>query len=543
MADKTYAKDAEQLAGEFREISIAEFFEKNRHLLGYENTTKALITVVKELVDNSLDACNEARTLPDIKVNLKELSESRYKIVVEDNGPGIVKDKLAMAFGKLLYGTKFHRLVQGRGTQGIGASGAILYAQLTTGKPAKIISSTGKDTHTYELVIDTVKNQPHILSDSTEKTSDKWTGVRIELEVEGRYIEKGQSVLEYLKQTAMANPYAKIIFNGPNGKFTFERVTKEVPKQPKEIKPHPYGVELGILRRMLQYTKTRNVSTFLTSDFSRVGKNSAIQICKIAKVNSNTKPQNLTHEEIEKLHRAMQSVKLIAPPTDCLSPLGESLLAEGLKKETGAEFAVAVTRPASVYRGNPFMVECALGFGGNLPSDQQAQLFRLANKVPLLYNQSDCALTEATQDVDWRRYNFSQSSGQLPAGQLAILIHFASVWVPYTSEGKQAIAKYPEIVKELKLALQDAGRKLGKYISGKRRLIEARNRQSLFESYIKEISEAISKITGASKDRIQTKLEAMLKKGKVIEEAAQEIIEEGTKGEKNEEGNRPETED
>lgn len=534
-------KNAEELAEQFREISIAEFFEKNRHLLGYENSTKALITVVKEFVDNSLDATNEAGILPDIKVNLKEVAEGRFRIIVEDNGPGIVKEKLALAFGKLLYGTKFHRLVQGRGTQGIGASGAILYAQLTTGKPTKIISSTGKDIHTYELVIDTVKNQPHITAESTEKNPSKWHGVRVELEVEGRYIEKGQSVLEYLKQTAMSNPYAKIVFSGMNGKIVFDRSTKEIPKQPKEIKPHPHGVELGILRRMLQYTKARNVSTFLTNDFSRVGKSSAHQICKLAKLNPNAKSQNLTHEEIEKLHKAMQNVKLIAPPTDCLSPLGENLLMEGLKKETGAEFVVAVTRPASVYRGNPFVIECALGYGGNLPTNQQAQLYRIANKVPLLYNQSDCALTEATQEVEWRRYNFSQSSGQLPVGPFTILVHFASVWVPYTSEGKQAIAKYPEIIKEVKLALQDAGRKLGRYISGKRRLIEARQRQSLFESYIKEISEAISKITGTPKERIESKLEGMLKKGKVIEEAAKEVLEEEVKGEEVEEG-RTETE-
>ncbi len=526
MANRVEAKTAEELSGQFREISIAEFFEKNRHLLGYENTTKALITVVKELVDNSLDACNEAGILPDIKVNLKEVAEGRFKIIVEDNGPGIVKEKLALAFGKLLYGTKFHRLVQGRGTQGIGASGAILYAQLTTGKPAKIISSTGKDTRIYEMVIDTVKNQPHIISDSTEKNSSKWTGVRIELEVEGRYIEKGQSVLEYLKQTAMTNPYAKIVFYGMNGKIVFDRVTKEVPRQPKEIKPHPHGVELGILRRMLQYTKARNVSSFLTKDFSRVGKRSALQICKLAKVNPHAKPQSLTHDEIEKLHKSMQNIKLISPPTDCLSPLGEKLLSEGLKKETGAEFVVAVTRPASVYRGNPFVVECALGYGGNLAQDQQSQLFRFANKVPLLYNYSDCVLTEAAQEIDWRRYNFSQSSGQLPVGPLVVLIHFASVWVPYTSEGKQAIAKYPEIIKEVKLSLQDAGRKLGKYISGKRRLIEARQRQSLFKSYIKEVSEAISKITGTPKEKIQSKLEAMMEKGKIIEEAAKEVLEE-----------------
>ena len=520
------AKTAEQLAEQFREISIAEFFEKNRHLLGYENPTKALITVVKELVDNCLDATNEARILPDIKVYLKQVSEGRFKIIVEDNGPGIVKEQLALAFGKLLYGTRFHRLVQGRGTQGLGSKGAILYAQLTTGKPAKIISSTGKDTHIYTLVIDTVKNEPNIISHETEENPSKWHGVRIEIEVEGRYIEKGQSVLEYLKQTAMANPYAKIVFHGLGEKVVFNRTVKEIPRQPKEIKPHPHGVEIGILRRMLQYTKSKNVAKFLTSDFSRVGKGSAFQICKLARIDAKAKPQSLKHDEIEKLHKAMQSIKLISPPTDCLSPLGENLLTEGLKKETGAEFTVAVSRPASVYRGNPFVVECALGFGGSLKSDQQAQLFRFANKVPLLYNQSDCALTEAAQDVDWRRYNFSQSSGQLPIGPLAVLVHFASVWVPYTSEGKNAIAKYPEIVNEVRLALQDAGRKLERYVSSKRRLIEAGQRQSLFESYIKEIAEAISKITGTPKEGIQKKLEGMLNKGKIIEVAAKEVLEE-----------------
>ncbi len=519
-------KTAEELAKEFREISAAEFFEKNRHLLGYENTTKALITVVKELVDNSLDACNEAGILPDIDVVIKELGENRYKVSVEDNGPGIVPEKLALAFGKLLYGTKFHRLVQGRGTQGIGASGAILYSQLTTGKPAKIISSTGKAVHYLEFMINITKNEPQIISNKTEKNDDDWHGIKIELEIEGRYIEKGQSVVEYLKQTGIANPYAKISFHGPNGKVTFERVTKELPKQPKEIKPHPHGVEIGILRRMTSYTKARNVVGFLRSDFSRVGKKTAIEMSKLARIPQSKKPHDLTYDEIQRLHNTMQSFKLMAPPLNCLSPLGEKLLEEGLRKETEAEYVVATSRPPSVYRGNPFQVEVCLGYGGKLPPDQTAQLFRLANKVPLLYHQSDCALTEAATEVDWRRYGFSQSQGQLPAGALAVLIHFASVWVPYTSEGKQAIADYPEILKEVKLGLQDAGRKLAHYVRHQIRIKEAKERAGLFEKYIAEVSEALSKISDVPKERIKTKLEAMLKKGKVIEDAMKQMPEE-----------------
>ncbi|MBU5537448.1 MAG: DNA topoisomerase VI subunit B [Candidatus Aenigmatarchaeota archaeon] len=518
---------AEELAKQLRAVSVAEFFEKNRHLLGYENPTKALITIVKEFTDNALDAAEEARILPDIKVVVKEVAPDRFKVRVEDNGPGIVEEKLPLAFGKLLYGSKFHRLKMSRGTQGLGASGGILYAQLTTGRPAKIISSTGKEIHEIELMIDVSKNEPKIISHKEEKNPNKWHGIKIEVEAEGRYIEGKQSILEYLKQTAMSNPYAKIVYDGPNGKVEFERAVKELPPLPKEIKPHPYGVEIGLLRRMLEITNARNLIGFLTGDFSRVGRSSALQICKLAKLDCNKKPNELTHGEIELLHKAMQMVKLIGPPTDCLSPLGEKLLEEGLKKETKAEFVVAVTRSPTVYRGNPFLVEVCLGFGGELPQDQTAQLFRFANKVPLLYHAGDCATTEAVIETDWRRYGFSQSSGQLPQGQLAILIHFASVWVPYTSEGKQAIASYPEIVKEIKLALQEAGRKLATYVRHKNIERERALRQNLFERYLPEVSAALSEISETPRNSIEINLKKILNKGKVIESVKEEGIEDG----------------
>jgi len=506
---------AEKMAKDMKEVSVAEFFEKNRHLLGYENPAKALLTVVKEAVDNSLDACGEAGILPEIKIIVKPSNAERFKVIVEDNGPGVVESKVPYAFGKFLYGSKFHRLRQSRGVQGLGIHGAVLYSQLTTGKPTKITTSIGKDVHVFELMIDVTKNEPVIVSHKTEKNPSKWHGVKIEMEVEGKYVERAQSIPEYLKQTAIANPYAKIIFEGPNGKIEFERAIKEMPRQPKEIKPHPYGVEIGLLRRMLSTTKTKTLLQFLTSEFSRVGRGSAEQICRLAKLELSKKPQQLSHEESEMLHKAMQLVKLKAPPTDCLSPLGEKLIVEGLKKETGAEYVVAVTRTPSVYRGYPFQIEAAIAYGGNLPQDQPAQLLRFANKVPLLYHQSDCALTEATVETDFRRYGLSQSQGQLPVGPLVILIHFASVWVPFTSEGKQAIAKYPEIIREVKLALQDAGRKLASYVRQLRKTREAQLRKELFEKYIPELAEDLEKLTNEQKQKIIEALEKMIKKGDV----------------------------
>jgi len=504
---------AKELGKKLKEISVAEFFEKNRHLLGYDNPTKALLTVVKETVDNSIDACEEAGILPDIKVSVKQVGENRFRLRVEDNGPGIVEEKLPLAFGKLLYGSKFHRLRQARGTQGIGVSGTIMYSQLTTGKPVKIISSIGKDITELVLMIDVTKNEPHIISSKKIKNPDKWHGIKIEMELEARYIEKGQSIPEYLKQTAIMNPYAKIVYNGPSGRITFSRATQKLPKLPKEIKPHPYGVELGILRRMVSITKEKDIKKFLKKEFSRIGHTSAIQIFKLAKIDSKKKPRDLTHEDIVKLHKSMQKIKLIAPPTDCLSQIGEELIEKGLKKEIEAEYFVAITRSPTVYRGRPFAVEVGIAYGGNLNPNNKAELFRFANKVPLMYHKGDCAITRAVQQTDWRRYGLQQSSGSMPNGPIAILVHFASVWVPFTSEGKQAIASYPEIVKEIKLALQDAGRKLRIYISRRRKRHELQMRRNLFEKYIPEVAIALSKISDTPEEKIKKGLEDILKKG------------------------------
>jgi DNA topoisomerase VI subunit B len=534
MADGKLA--AEEMSKDLKEISVAEFFEKNRHLLGYENTTKAMLTIVKELVDNSLDACEEARILPSISLTIKELEEeNRFLIKSEDNGPGIVEEKLPMAFGKLLYGSKFHRLKQSRGIQGLGAHGAIMFSQLTTGKPTKIISSIGNNTiGSIDLMIDVTKNEPHVLESNKEKNPDKWHGLSMEMEVEGRYIEKGQSILEYLKQTAIMNPYAKINYSGPGGKITFARGINELPPLPREIKPHPYGVELGILIRYSRQTSAKSVTSFLKNDFSRVGGTSALQICSMAKIDPNKKPQALDHAELTRLHKAMQEVKLMSPPTDCLSTLGEEMLIKGLKKEIEADQYLAISRPPSVYRGRPFAVECGIAYGGSI-NPENSELYRFANKVPLLYHQGDCAITEAVKEIDWKRYGLQQPNGSLPAGPMIILVHLASVWVPFTSEGKQAISSYPEITKEIKLALQDAGRVLKKYISGQRRSHDLQARKSLFENYIPEAAISLSELSGTPKDRIEQGLEKFLKKG-LKDIITQGMDEEEKEVEKNEKG-------
>ncbi|MBC8500674.1 MAG: DNA topoisomerase VI subunit B [Nanoarchaeota archaeon] len=490
------AAKAHELAKKQREISIAEFFEKNRHLLGFDNKRKALLTTVKEAVDNALDACDEAGILPELEIVVTDMGNDRFRISIEDNGPGIVKSQIPKIFAKLLYGSKFHSLKQNRGQQGIGISASVMYGQLTTGRAAKIKSKIGEThpAHYYELKIDTQKNKPAIAKDEVLEWS-KDHGTKIEIDLEGSYLKGGQSVDEYLKQTAIINPHAMIIYVNPKGEqIIFPRASEQLPFQPAEIKPHPYGVELGILLKMLKWTKEKTIKLFLQREFSRVGSKSANNILEKAFVIPKAKPSRISMEAAEKLIEAIRNTKIMMPPTNCISPIGAELLEKGLKKEVNAEFYTSVTRPPSVYRGNPFVIETALAYGGTLQTDGSIQLLRFANKVPLLYQQGACAITDSISKTSWRSYGLHQSGNNMPQGPCVILVHIASVWVPFTSEAKEAIAHYPEIIKEIKLALQELGRNLYRYVSKKRKVHDELKKRSYIEKYIPSVAEALKEI-------------------------------------------------
>ncbi len=354
---------AYELAKKQKEISVAEFFTKNRHLLGFDNKRKALLMTVKEAVDNSLDACEEARFLPEINVEIIQMGEFKYKVIVEDNGPGIVKKQIPNIFAKLLYGSKFHTLKQARGQQGIGISAAVLYGQLTTGRPVKITSRVSKKEPAfyYELNIDTQSNKPVIAKEETVEWP-KEHGTKVEIDLEAEYLKGNQSVDEYLKQTAVINPHVTIVYTNPKSEqVIYARGTDNLPEEPKEIKPHPYGIELGMLLDKLRWTELRTLQSFLTSEFSRVGPGTAKEICEHAAVLPSTKTSDVNRDMAERILQGIQKTKIIAPPTDCLSPIGKELLEKGLRKEIKAEFYCATSRSPSVYRGNPFVIECCTG--------------------------------------------------------------------------------------------------------------------------------------------------------------------------------------
>ena len=515
---------AYELAKKQKEISVAEFFTKNRHLLGFDNKRKALLMAVKEAVDNSLDACEEARVLPEVSVEIIQISEFRYKVIIEDNGPGIVKKQIPNIFAKLLYGSKFHTLKQARGQQGIGISAAVLYAQLTTGRAVKITSRVSKKEPAfyYELNIDTQNNKPVIAKEEIVNWN-KEHGIKVEIDLEAEYIKGNQSVDEYLKQTAVINPHITIIYTNPKSEqVIYARATDKLPPEPKEIKPHPYGIELGMLMDKLRWTESRTLQSFLTSEFSRVGPGTAKEICQHAAILPNTKPSEVSRDMAEKLLNGIQKTKIIAPPTDCLSPIGKELLEKGLRKEIKAEFYCTTSRAPSVYRGNPFIIEAAVAYGGEIPKDEKANILRFANRVPLLYQEGACSMTRSIMETNWKPYGLQQSGESIPYGPLIIVVHMSSVWVPFTSESKEAIAHYAEIMKEIKLALQECGRLLATYVRKKTRISQQIERANMFETYIPEIADSLSILANASKEKILKGLEKMLVKPEIKKEITED---------------------
>ncbi|MFW6384578.1 MAG: DNA topoisomerase VI subunit B [Halodesulfurarchaeum sp.] len=670
---------AEELAESQREISIAEFFEKNKHMLGFDSEARALVTAVKEGVDNSLDAAEEAGILPDVYVEIEE-SDSYYRVVIEDNGPGITKSEVPKVFGKLLYGSRFHKRQQARGQQGIGISAAVLYSQLTSGKPAKITSRTqGNDQAQYfELIIDTDSNEPEIRAEEVT-TWDRSHGTRIELEMEANMRARTQ-LHDYIKHTAVVNPHARVELREPGAHLKSERADDaELPAETKEIRPHPHGVELGTLLKMLQSTDSRTVRGFLQGEFTRVGRKTADDILdafrdihygrefrwgpprehedvdlrrvvvqaisnkgadlerrfadRLGKQVEASAPVSLTELEtlvddiaddlaaesgtpfgdtvrekvvaaardawtndrrsrlyeavdaatstrkddatladlaerlaakvedgprdrltrtaltaavdgasdlteemddvtigetareniVDQLWRgmarvdepipktstvaddrdmashlleAMATVNVMAPPTDCLSPITAAQIDAGLRKEFDAEFFASATRDADVHGGDPFIVEAGIAYGGSLPEDRSADLLRFANRVPLVYQQGACAITDVVKGIGWRNYGLDQPGGSgLPTGPVIIMVHVASTNVPFTSESKDALANISEIESEIELAIREAARDLKSYLNKRRSMKKRRQKQTVIADILPKMAAKVSEMT------------------------------------------------
>ena len=465
---------AEKLADKQHEISVTEFFEKNKQVLGFDSRTKSLLMGVKEAVDNSLDACEESEFLPEIIVKITNTGEEEYKVSIEDNGPGIVHRAMPNVFGRLLYGSRFHALRQSRGQQGIGISATVMFANISTGRPAHVASKTeGLDAVAWEMdiAVDTKTNRPVVTNDKAFSWAGKEHGTLIEYVTKGRYVTGRQSIFEYLKETAIVNPHARIEFHDPEGKsYIFERATETMPHKAKEIKPHPKGMEIGDMMNYSSMSEEKTVKDFLKNDFCRMTPRLAEEICTKAKIDPKSSPRDLGREGSMALIKGISEVKIMDPPSECLSPIGDVLIKKGLMHTLEGMrpdyYATPVTRSPKAVNGNPFTVEAGIVYGGDIPAEGQVTLMRFANRVPLLYQQGADVITKAVSEVDWRRYGLEQRGGKgLPYGPAIILVHVASTKVPFTSEGKEAIASFPEIEEEIIAALKLCARNLKSHLN------------------------------------------------------------------------------
>jgi len=490
---------AHDLAKKQKEISVAEFFERNKHILGFGNPTRALVTSVKEAVDNALDACEEVNILPTIHVSVSNHEDENECVVsIEDNGPGIVKKQIKHIFGRLLYGSRFHAIRQSRGQQGIGISAVVLYGQLTTGKHAKVTSKIAEDRPAVvmELAINTNRNRAEVISRNITHW-EKPSGTIIQVPIIADYKRGKRYIYEYLKNTSIVNPHAHISYTEPDGTtHEFDRTTEVLPKKSEEIKPHPHGIELGTLIKLSKHTKSRKLSSFLKNEFSSMGSRTTRLVCEKADLDPNLQIDKMSRDQFRQLHRAFSKIKIMAPPTDCLSVIGETLIRRSLKHETqeiSPEFIMTATRPASAYAGNPFQVEVGFVYGGNLPKDESVRIMRFANRVPLLYQQGGCVTTEAISSIDWRRYGLDQKSGKgIPRGPAIILVHVASTQIPFTSESKEAIADVEDIENEIKLALRTCARNVQRHIRKKVRRKKTRDKFMLISQILPEIAKKSS---------------------------------------------------
>ncbi len=498
------ATDTDKIFSEFKEHSVAEFFKKNRQMLGFSGKTRSLTTIVHEYITNSLDAAEEAGILPEITVKIDEIDKEKYRVSCQDNGPGIPKKHIGKALGQMLAGTKFHRFAQQRGQQGIGASGCTMYAQITTGKPVKFVSEWDSKRIKGEISVDVKTNSPLLNVATEEENPEKKHGLYVEGEfAECKYDRSSFGVYEYVKRTALANPHATITLIEPTGeRVSYPRSHEQVPKKPMSVEPHPLGITINDLIEMAHHEpEFTQLSSFMQNRFARV---SAAKVQELAAlvpdVDFRRKPKDLAWADAEKIIKALPLVKWMAPATDCVRPIGREQIEKSLRNILAPTFIAVTERPPKIYRGGiAFMAEAALAYGGQagkkIGDTTGGDIIRYANGAPLLFDTAGCAITEAIKDIDWKRYHIRNFEEE----PISVLVNVASVYVPYTSAGKQAISQEEEVYQEIKNAVMDAARELQRHLSGLHREKDRANRRAAVMRYVKQLSKDMTELADKGK--------------------------------------------
>ena len=483
---------------DFDRLTPSQFFRKNKQMLGFTGKIRSLTIVFHELITNSFDACEEAGILPDIDIELKRVDKEHYILRHKDNGPGIPEDYVMQVYCMMFAGSKF-RNIQSRGQQGLGCSGCVLLSQMTTGKPARVISCYKEDDEIKGVKMKfqmDVENNRGILMEREDYPAEQ-TGVCIELQFKDvSYSLAEQGAFEYIRRTMIGNPHAKITFRDPTGhKYIFKRAADIVPVQPKEVLPHPKGVSADDLMTMAKNTDSRRYKSMMTSSMSRMSNKRVDEIAQLTGIDMNKRPKDMTFPEAEAIVQCFKKMKFMAPPTDGLIPIGSEQIEKGMKQILKPEFVATITRKPVTYAGGvSFIIEAGLAYGGDagrvVKEQRKSEIMRFANRVPLTFDAGSCAITEALKSIDWKRYGLRDMDNT----PLTLFVNIISTQVPYLSTGKQSVSPEPEIVHEIRQSTMKLARKLQKHLRAKRAAKEKEKRSKVFEEYVPVIIEEAAKL-------------------------------------------------
>ncbi|MEZ4814041.1 MAG: DNA topoisomerase VI subunit B [Bdellovibrionota bacterium] len=504
--------------------STAEYFSKNLQQVGFSSGTKAVLTTLKESVDNSLDACEDAEILPEILVEIERVGSGTQKnmdqirVLVSDNGPGIPADSLSMVYGEYLASSKFGRGRCSRGQQGIGISAATTWAQLTSAKGVTVISKTKKMPQAIRAVIEVdIKKNQGLLRDKKSITWDRPHGTSVEFLFDGRMQMQGEGgILTYLRGTSLVNPHLKLTYKINNDEpVVFERVTDESVDIPGPVSPHPHTMKLGEFINHMHLFGKATLQTFLEKGFSRITTQVTNDMAKYGFKKPWLKKSlsELKKEEHQIVYQSLQKVELMAPSTRSVLRIGEESLSKSVNRLGEIDFFSVVSRKPKICDAKPVVVEVAVARlkDSKLGEDDTAQVLRFANRVPLQFDKAACAIVKAIESVNWKAYGLQQSKNSIPQGPYVIAVSVVSPFIKFKNASKETIDASEELVEELRLAIMQAGQKLSRHIKKELKAADYEKKIQHIEQFGPILIEGLGRITKASEKQLAKAREGLVK--------------------------------
>lgn len=494
--------------------STAEYFAKNLQQVGFSSPTKAVLTTLKEAVDNSLDACEGVGILPEISVIIKKKGTGSQKntdlveIIVEDNGPGLEADDLTKVFGEYLASSKFGRGQCSRGQQGIGISAATTWAQLTNAKGVVVTSKTARMRKAVRATVNVdIKGNKGVLKNKETFDWSKDNGIKVEFRIDGRIQLNGDGgLITYLEGTALLNPHLSLNYKLlDNDWINTPRVTEDIPQVPPPVNPHPHTMKLGEFMTHAHLYSGLQVTKWLKTGFSRVSDKIVKDFVKsgFPKAVLKKPVKALTQEDFKKAYQAIQNTDLMAPSTKSVLTIGEEALAKSIYRMGEIDFFSVVTRKPKICDFKPVVIEVAIArFLDMKESDSPVRVLRFANRVPLQFDKGACAITKAIESVSWRPYGLTQPKGSVPQGPYVFAVSVVSPFIKFKNASKETIDSSDELVEEIRRALMQAGQKLSRHIKREAKAADLERKIQHIEKFGPILVQTLGRITGAGKKRI-----------------------------------------